>query len=66
MIREPLDAKSSQGEPLLLIDGVRSDPSVLKTLDRNRIARVDVLKGELATSKYGVDGIKGVIVITTK
>jgi len=65
-IRKPLDAKSSEGEPLLFIDGVRTDPSVLKTLDRTRIERVDVLKGELATRTYGADGSKGVIVITTK
>ena len=63
-LRKPLGA--SEGEPLLLIDGVRSDPSVLKTLDRNRIERVDVLKGEAATRSYGADASKGVIVITTK
>ena len=60
------DAKSSKGQPLLMIDGVRSDPSVLKTLDKNLIERVDVLKGDAATRAYGVDGSKGVIVITTK
>ena len=64
--RKQLDGKSSEGEPMLLIDGVRSDPSALKTLDRNRIDRVEVLKGEAAIRTYGADATKGVIVITTK
>jgi hypothetical protein len=62
---KPRDGKSLEGQPLLVIDGVRSDPSVLKTLDRARIARVDVLKGEFAAKLYGAAAAKGVIVIVT-
>jgi TonB-dependent SusC/RagA subfamily outer membrane receptor len=65
-IRKPQTPQTREGTPLVVIDGVRSDPSALKTLDRNRIDRVDVLKGELAASRYGADGVNGVIVITTK
>lgn len=65
-LRKPLDAKSGEPEPLLVIDGVRSDPSALKTLDRTRIERVDVLKGVLAGKLYGAAATNGVIVITTK
>ena len=65
-LRKPLDARSGEAKPLLVIDGVRSDPSALKTLDRARIERVDVLKGELAGKLYGAGATNGVIVITTK
>ena len=63
---KPADAKSLEGRPLLVIDGVRSDPSALKTLDRTRISTVDVLKGEFALRTYGAEATNGVIVVTTK
>ena len=66
LMRRVRAANTRESAPLLMIDGVRSDPAVLKTLDRNKIDRVDVLKGELATSRYGADGSNGVILITTK
>jgi TonB-dependent SusC/RagA subfamily outer membrane receptor len=65
-LQEVQEATSHEGAPILIIDGVRSDPAVLKTIDRTRIDRVDVLKGALATQSYGADGKNGVILITTK
>ena len=65
-VREIQEATSHASAPILIIDGVRSDPAVLKTIDRNRIDHVDVLKGSAATSLYGSDASNGVIVITTK
>jgi TonB-dependent SusC/RagA subfamily outer membrane receptor len=65
-LQEVQEATSHEGAPILIIDGVRSNPDVLKTIDRTRIDRVDVLKGALATQSYGADGKNGVILITTK
>ncbi|HEY2376373.1 MAG TPA: M56 family metallopeptidase [Gemmatimonadaceae bacterium] len=65
-LREMRAAAGREGAPILIIDGVRSDPSVLKTIDRARIDNVDVLKGELAKSLYGADAANGVIVVRTK
>jgi TonB-dependent SusC/RagA subfamily outer membrane receptor len=59
-------AAMKEAGPILLIDGVRSDASALKTLDRARIDKVEVLKGPLAISVYGADATNGVIVVTTK
>ena len=64
--QEVQEATSHEGAPILIIDGVHSNPDVLKTIDRTRIDRVDVLKGALATQSYGADGKSGVILITTK
>lgn len=57
---------TSTETPLVVIDGQRSDATSLRSLDRTRIARVDVLKGALAAKLYGDDGRNGVIVVTTK
>lgn len=65
-IRKIQDAASQQGGPILIIDGVRSDPSVLKTFKRDRIDRVEVLKGSAALASYGPDAASGVIIVTTK
>lgn len=56
------------GQPLLLIDGVRSSPSALEALkqDRDRIQSVEVLKGARAIERYGADAKYGVITITTR
>ena len=52
--------------PILIIDDVRSDPAALKSIDRARIATVNVLKGASAVSLYGPDAKNGVIVVRTK
>jgi TonB-dependent SusC/RagA subfamily outer membrane receptor len=52
--------------PLLFVDGVRSDPSAMSKLAPDRIAQVEVLKGEAATKLYGSEAAGGVIRITTK
>ena len=53
-------------QPLLLIDGVRSDLATLKSIDRSRIASVEILKGRAAMQTYGDGAKNGVIVVTTK
>ena len=52
--------------PILIIDDKRADPSAMKTIDRARIATVNVLKGASAVSQYGPDAKNGVILVRTK
>lgn len=52
--------------PILIIDDVRTDPAALKSIDRARIATVNVLKGASAVSLYGPDAKNGVILVRTK
>ena len=59
-------AGGSTAQPILLVDGVRSDLSALKTIDRTRIEKVEILKGPLAMETYGADAKNGVIVMTMK
>lgn len=66
VIRKLQTAAGGEAKPILMLDGVRSDVSALAKLDRTRIDRVEVLKGELATRLYGAAASNGVIVVTTK
>ena len=56
-------------EPLLVIDGMPINPSVmhatLANLSPGNIARIDVLKDAGSTGAYGARGANGVILITT-
>ena len=57
----------SQGTtPILFVDDVRTDMAALKTLDRARIATVNILKGASAVSLYGPDAKNGVILVRMK
>ncbi len=49
-----------------IVDGVKMDSTILKTLDPNQIQSINVLKNESAKALYGEEGIPGVILITTK
>ena len=53
-------------EPLVYIDGEKSDSKFLKSLDPNQIASMNVLKGTAAVKKYGKKAKDGVIEITIK
>jgi TonB-dependent SusC/RagA subfamily outer membrane receptor len=55
-------------DPLYVLDGVvqPKNGDVLKNLNPNDIARMDVLKNESATKAYGEAGANGVVIITTK
>jgi TonB-dependent starch-binding outer membrane protein SusC len=57
-------------EPLFVVDGIpierQSTTAVLRGLNPNDVARIDVLKDAGATAMYGSRGANGVIVITTK
>jgi hypothetical protein len=56
----------SRTTPLIYIDGVLSTEMEMLALERAKIARVDVLKGSLATRSYGEGAEAGVILITMK
>lgn len=61
-------------KPLYVLDGVKlatqtkenADELSIEDIDPSDIESVNVLKGELATQKYGDEGKNGVIIITTK
>ncbi|HEC44413.1 MAG TPA: hypothetical protein ENI20_16450 [Bacteroides sp.] len=50
-------------DPLVIIDGREYDAYILDLIDPDRIASVDVLKGESALEKYNTEGV---IIVTTK
>jgi TonB-dependent SusC/RagA subfamily outer membrane receptor len=56
------------GEPLYVLDGtpLQSTTGGLIALNPSDIAKIEVLKDFAATASYGVRGVNGVIVITTK
>ncbi|MCF4102043.1 TonB-dependent receptor plug domain-containing protein [Gillisia sp. M10.2A] len=54
-------------KPLVVIDGQeQASDLIINTTSPQDIERVDVLKGDAATKKYGEKGMHGVIEITTK
>jgi beta-lactamase regulating signal transducer with metallopeptidase domain len=63
----PAPQASKQFAGLLLIDGVKADPSAMKTLDPNNIESIEVLKGA-AAEKLSSDPLakNGIIKVTTK
>lgn len=65
-IRGVSTLQSGGREPLVVVDGIERDFSVLNSLDINVIESVSVLKDASATAVYGVRGANGVIIFTTK
>lgn len=57
---------SGGSDPLVIIDGVYGDLSMLKDLPSADIESVTILKDASETAQYGSRGASGVIVITTK
>jgi outer membrane receptor protein involved in Fe transport len=51
--------------PLIIVDGIIKDISI-NSIDPEIIKSVNVLKGDFAFRRYGVEGKDGVIEITTK
>jgi len=52
--------------PVMYIDGVRVKSTALESIDRERIDRIDVIKGPSAAKLYGPDAAAGAIIIHTK
>ncbi|MEZ4901880.1 MAG: TonB-dependent receptor plug domain-containing protein [Spirosomataceae bacterium] len=49
-----------------IIDGKEVSEQVVQAIDPNHIERIDILKGEKATQKYGEKANQGVVEITLK
>ena len=52
--------------PLFIVDGVKTSQETALSIPREGMASVDVLKGDMAVAKYGVEGKHGVVLISTK
>jgi TonB-linked SusC/RagA family outer membrane protein len=61
-----ISSLSGGSSPLVIIDGIFSDVSVMRDLSPNDIESVSILKDASETAQYGSRGAAGVIVITTK
>lgn len=58
--------RSTDGDPLFVVDGVAVSRAVFKSLNPNDIESISVLKDAASTSIYGTRAANGVIYITTK
>jgi len=56
----------SDEAPLFILDGKEISKKEMDELDSDSIDKVEVLKGESATEKYGDKGKNGVVIITSK
>ena len=61
-----ITVKDIEGNPLIYINGKEATKEAMEALDPNNIDKVEVLKGDKATEKYGKKAKDGVILITTK
>jgi len=52
--------------PLLIIDGVVQELSILQAINPGAIKNIDILKSAAATALYGPEGVYGAIYVTTK
>jgi beta-lactamase regulating signal transducer with metallopeptidase domain len=53
-------------EPIFFVDGVRTPGDEVRKIARDRMASVEVLKGDAARAKYGEEGKNGVVIITLR
>ena len=51
---------------LCIVDGVPSDTSYLNTLNLNNLVGIEIIKPSVATALYGIKGLNGAMLITTK
>lgn len=58
--------KDTSDKPLIIVDGVVSKNADMNEMSPNSIQSINVLKGNMAIKKYGEQGNKGVIEITSK
>ena len=61
--RLPLTAT---GTPIYLLDGRRIDAAAMKAITPDRIASVEVIKGDAAVARFGPDAKHGAVMIFTK
>ena len=53
-------------DPLVVVDGIQGDMSLLNQVPPSEIASIDILKDASATAIYGSRGATGVLIVTTK
>jgi TonB-dependent SusC/RagA subfamily outer membrane receptor len=65
-----IQSMGEEGDALVVIDGMPVTPAnltgVLRSLNPNEVANIQVLKDVSSTSAYGLKGAHGVVVITMK
>ena len=61
-----LEMPADSAQPLWVIDGVVTTGDAVKKLLPDRIASINVLKGEAALKAYGQRGVNGVVEVVTK
>lgn len=57
---------NGNSEPLYVVDGITVDAEGIKSINKNDIGSITVLKDSSATAIYGSRGANGVIVVKTK
>ena len=58
--------KLKEIQPLYVVDGKIVDKATIDTMNPATIERIDVLKNESATERYGEMGKNGAVIITSK
>lgn len=58
-----MHGSAGSSSPLILVDGLPRD---FNTLSTDEVESVSVLKDAAATALYGMDGVNGIILVTTK
>lgn len=53
-------------DPLVVVDGIQGDLSLLNQIPPSEIVSIDILKDASATAIYGSRGAAGVVLVTTK
>jgi len=53
-------------DPLVILDGVQGDMTLLNQVPPSEIANIQVLKDAVSTAQYGSRGAAGVLIVTTK
>ncbi len=59
-------SKAKMGDPLVLVDGVLKEMSILNSINPQDIESIEILKDKPAIDKYGDKAKHGVILITMK
>ena len=53
-------------QPLLVLDGLETDPVALVSVTPSEVERIEVLRNASETAIYGSRGVNGVVVVTTR
>jgi len=61
-----LSSVAGGNDPLVVVDGIQGDMTLLNQVPPSEIEHVDILKDASATAIYGSRGAPGVIIVTTK